>query len=272
MHYAVWYNRKINVSKENIIRQNVLLHFEGSDYLTKVWINGKYIGINEGGYSRFSFNIENYIKEGENDITVKVEDSLSKEQPRGKQRYKKESWKCWYIQTTGIWKTVWLEYVPINYLKSVKNTPDLDTETIRLEYETNILEKEFENNNFYIETEISFNEKILNNLESINSKHKLFAEGYKYEAQPIIMSEYGGIALNSEEGWGYGKQVKDENEFLERFNILTDIIKKIPYIKGGYCYTQLTDVQQEINGLVDENRNEKFSNKVKEKIKEINSN
>ena len=50
VHYAVWYNRKINVSKENIIRQNVLLHFEGSDYLTEVWINGKYIGINEGGY------------------------------------------------------------------------------------------------------------------------------------------------------------------------------------------------------------------------------
>lgn len=36
-----------------------------------------------------------------------------------------------------------------------------------------------------------------------------------YNGQPVIMSEYGGIALNSEEGWGYGKQVKDEKEFIE---------------------------------------------------------
>ena len=110
---------------------------------------------------------------------------------------------------------------------------------------------------------------IINNLQEYNSKHKLFAEGYKYEGQPIIMSEYGGTALNSEEGWGYGKQVRDENEFLERFSSITNVIKNIPYIVG-YCYTQLTDVQQEINGLVDENRNEKFSSKITEKIKKIN--
>ena len=50
---------------------------------------------------------------------------------------------------------------------------------------------------------------------------------------------------------------------------ITNVIKNIPYIVG-YCYTQLTDVQQEINGLVDENRNEKFSGKITEKIKKIN--
>ena len=93
IHYIVWYNRKIKITKEQIKDKKVILNFEGSDYKTKVWINGNYIGKHIGGYSRFSFDIENYIIEGENDITVKVEDSLSKEQPRGKQRYKKESWK-----------------------------------------------------------------------------------------------------------------------------------------------------------------------------------
>ena len=153
MHYVVWYNKKIHISKEN---KKAILHFEGSDYKTKIWINGKYIGTNEGGYHRFSFEIDKYIQEGENDITVKVEDSLAKEQPRGKQRYKKESWKCWYIQTTGIWKTVWIEYVPKYSIKNVKSTPNLDNRNIQLEYETNISEKELEENNFYIETEISF--------------------------------------------------------------------------------------------------------------------
>lgn len=94
VHYIVWYNRKINISKEQLQNNKVILNFEGSDYKTKVWINGKYIGENIGAYSRFSFDIEGYVIEGENDITIKVEDSLSKDQPRGKQRYKKESWGC----------------------------------------------------------------------------------------------------------------------------------------------------------------------------------
>ena len=111
--------------------------------------------------------------------------------------------------------------------------------------------------------------KVLNNMEKHNGKHKLFAERYRYNGQPVIMSEYGGIALDSEKGWGYGKQVANEDEFIQRFELLTKNIKKIPYI-SGYCYTQLTDVQQEINGLVDEHRNSKFSKKVEDKIKEIN--
>ena len=55
VHYVVWYNKKIHISKEN---KKAILHFEGSDYKTKIWINGKYIGTNEGGYHRFSFEID----------------------------------------------------------------------------------------------------------------------------------------------------------------------------------------------------------------------
>lgn len=517
VHYIVWYNRKINISKEQLQNNKVILNFEGSDYKTKVWINGKYIGENIGAYSRFSFDIEKYVMEGENDITIKVEDSLSKDQPRGKQRYKKESWKCWYIQTTGIWKTVWLEWVSKKYIKAVKITPK--TDKVQLEIETNLSEQDIEQQKYCIETEISFNGqilnsikeminnnyekikmnivkeginhdiqkwsvnspnlydityklycedkvidkvdsyfgireiaikgnkiflndeelylklildqgywkeahltppsenslikdiegvlafgyngirkhqkvederflywcdvkgvlvwgemancynfddnslqnftnewikvvkqnynhpsiitwvpineswgipevsicekeqnfatnlyyltksiddtrpvisndgwehtisdiitihdykqddellyqeysdkemKVLNNLEEYNGKHRLFANGYKYEGQPVIMSEYGGIAINSEEGWGYGKQVKDEKELIQRFTKLTNAIKNIPYI-SGYCYTQLTDVQQEINGLMDAERNYKIEPSI---IRDINN-
>ena len=517
VYYIVWYNRKINISKEQLQNNNVILNFEGSDYKTKIWINGNYIGENIGAYSRFSFDIEKYVMEGENDITIKVEDSLSKDQPRGKQRYKKESWKCWYIQTTGIWKTVWLEWVSKKYLKGVKITPK--TNKVQLEIEINLSEQDIKKQKYYIEIEISFNGqvlnrtkeiinnnyqkvetdivqegiehniqkwstdspnlydinyklyckdevidnvnsyfgireisikgnkiylneeelylklildqgywkeshltppneesliediesvlafgyngirkhqkvederflywcdvkgvlvwsemancynfddnslqdftnewirvvkqnynhpsiitwvpineswgipevsicekeqnfatslyyltkamdntrpvisndgwehtisdiitihdykqddellyqeytdkdmKVLNNLEEYNGKHRLFANGYKYEGQPVIMSEYGGIAINSEEGWGYGKQVKDEKELIERFTKLTKAIKNIPYIIG-YCYTQLTDVQQEINGLMDAERNYKIEPSI---IRNINN-
>lgn len=517
VHYIVWYNKKINIRKKEIENNKIILNFEGSDYKTKIWINGNYIGENIGAYSRFSFDIERYVVEGENDITIKVEDSLSKDQPRGKQRYKKESWKCWYIQTTGIWKTVWLERVSKKYLKRVKITPR--TDKVQLEIETNLSEQDIEKQKYYIETEISFNGqtlnntkeiinnnyekieinivkeginhniqkwsiknpnlydisyklycedkvidnvksyfgireiavkgnkiylneeelylklildqgywkeshltppneeslikdiesvlvfgyngirkhqkvederflywcdvkgvlvwsemancynfndkslqnftnewikvvkqnynhpsiitwvpineswgipevnicekeqnfantlyyltkamdntrpvisndgwehtisdiitlhdykqdeellyqeytdkdmKVLNNLKEYNGKHRLFANGYKYEGQPVIMSEYGGIAINSEEGWGYGKQVKDEKELVERFTKLTKAIKNIPYI-SGYCYTQLTDVQQEINGLMDVERNYKIEPSI---IRDINN-
>lgn len=92
--------------------------------LQKLWVNGKYVGSNVGGYHRFSFDITNFIVDGMNNFTIKVEDSLSKNQPRGKQRYKKDSFKCWYIQTTGIWKTIWIESVPkiILYLQRIHQT------------------------------------------------------------------------------------------------------------------------------------------------------
>lgn len=519
VHYIVWYNKIINISKEQIKDNKIIINFEGSDYITKVWVNGTYIGKNIGGYSRFSFDIEKYVVEGENNITVKVEDSLSKDQPRGKQRYKKESWGCWYVQATGIWKTVWLELTAKQYIKHVKITPQINENNVKLEVETNITEKNIEEANYYIEAEISFDgkilnstkelinndyqeteinisqddkehtiqkwspnnpnlydivyklyredtiidtvysyfgmreisieadkillnkesiylklildqgywkeshlappneesiikdidsilelgynavrkhqkiederflywcdvkgvlvwsemancyefntkslqafteewikvvkqhynhpsivtwvpineswgvpdvavdkkqqsfinslyyvtkaldgtrpvitndgwehtisdiitihdynqeweilvsiykekiEKILNNEEIDNKRHKIFAEGYSYKGQPIIMSEYGGIAINSDKGWGYGKQVRDEEEFIERFTNLTQAIQNMPQI-SGYCYTQLTDVQQEVNGLMDEERNYKIEPSI---IKDINS-
>ena len=66
--------------------------------------------------------------------------------------------------------------------------------------------------------------------------------------------------------WGYGNTVKDEAEFLERFDRITTAIKQLPYV-SGYCYTQVSDVQQEINGLLDENHEFKIA---PEKIREIN--
>ena len=155
IHKNIWYQKNINLQKN--YKLNTILHFEGSDFITKIWINGNYVGMNVGGYHRFSFDITNYLVEGNNNFTIKIEDSLSKSQPRGKQRYKKESWKCWYIQTTGIWKTIWLENVSKNHIVSSKITPDFDNKNINIELLTNI-----GNNKFEIETEISFDNEIIN--------------------------------------------------------------------------------------------------------------
>lgn len=157
IHENVWYSNTINLSINEDKR--TILHFEGSDFITKIWINGIYVGMNTGGYHRFSFDISYYILDGDNNITIKVEDSLSKSQPRGKQRYKSESFACWYIQTTGIWKTIWIENVPKNYIISAKNTPNYDDKNIDIELVTNINQNEIEN--YEIETEIKYNNEII---------------------------------------------------------------------------------------------------------------
>ena len=133
-------------------------------------------------YHRFSFDITKYVNNGKNNFTIKIEDSLSKSQPRGKQRYKNESFKCWYIQTTGIWKTLWLEIVSKNHIISAKNTPNYDEKNIEIELETSISE---DITNFEIETEILFDNKIIN-VQRQNIEDKIF----KYNMDVYIKNEH----------------------------------------------------------------------------------
>lgn len=132
-HPVVWYSRTLPL--ENRGDKRAVLHFEGSDYFTKVWINGNMVGTHSGGYTRFSFDITDYLISGENILTVRVEDSFDQMQPRGKQRWKNENFGCWYVQTTGIWKSVWLEYRSETYLESVKMTPRLADKALQLEWQ-----------------------------------------------------------------------------------------------------------------------------------------
>lgn len=520
-HDCVWYGRNLSLDGRQLESKRFVLHFEGSDFFTKVWVNGQFAGSHKGGYARFSFDITKYVHDGDNALVVKVEDSFDVQQPRGKQRWQKENFGCWYADTTGIWKTVWGEYVPQTCIANIKMTPDMDNDALELEYtmdagegvadsgleveaeisykgvtvsrtRTAILspcqrakadvflseEKELvwgicewspdnpclydisfilrkdgevvdqvgsyfamrdirihgsqillngrplyqrlildqgywkdshltppseealiediekiqalgynglrkhqkvEDERFLFWCDVKgmlvwsemaaayrytdyavqefvtewmeivrqnynhpciitwtpFNEswginkisakhsqqhfteavyhltksfdpcrpvivndgwehtvsdiitlhdyeekgedlkeryvkegnKILSGEVSHNGIFNAFAEGYEYKGQPVIISEYGGIAFdNNDEGWGYGNKVKDEEAFLQRFEKITAAVKEIPYV-CGYCYTQVTDVQQEVNGLMDAERHYKVD---PEKIAEIN--
>ena len=108
-HDFIWYHRTITVDGAKMEKNRYILHFEGSDFITKVWVNGAYAGSRRGGYARISFDITELVCDGENQLTVKVEDSYDPQQPRGKQRWVEKNFGCWYVQTTGIWNTVWSE-------------------------------------------------------------------------------------------------------------------------------------------------------------------
>ncbi|MGN7940522.1 glycoside hydrolase family 2 protein [Metabacillus sp. 22489] len=509
----VWYQKKIEIPPQ-YKNKKILLHFQAADYITKLWVNGMFVGERKGGQIAFSFNITDYLVESnELNIVVKNEDSQSCFQPRGKQRWMDNSYECWYVQTTGIWQTVWLEFLNEVHLQSVKITPNIDTESVEFTYELsgnpdpalvlrtsisfkgqqiktvdqsvirttqtfttnitsefhhwrvfhwspgapNLYDVEFtlmkddevidqvrsyfgmrkisiENGNVLLNNiplyqrlildqgywkdshltppseeailedidkvlEMGFNgvrkhmkvedqrflywadkkgllvwsemaatyefsdeavqsfteewlevvkqhynhpsiitwtpfneswgvkniytdrkqqkftegiyhltkaidsmrpvivndgwehtvsdiltlhdyveygdefvnrykdkQKIVNNEIAFNKFKHAMAQGYEYKGQPIIISEYGGIAFNSEKGWGYGDQVESEKDFLYRYESITQLIKDTSYI-SGYCYTQITDVQQEVNGLLNEEREPKVDVK---KIREIN--
>lgn len=77
----------------------------------------------------------------------------------------------------------------------------------------------------------------------------VYTAGYGYRGEPILISEFGGIAFDGEdEGWGYST-VSSSEEFLGRYEALISALLHSNTIHG-FCYTQLTDVEQEVNGLL----------------------
>lgn len=107
---VVWYARDIEVSEE-WARERLMLRIGASDHWTRVFVNGLEVGQNRGGYAPFAFDIAHAVKPGANWIVIRVEDSLSWSQPRGKQEGTTR-WPIDYDGVTGIWQTVWLEPLP----------------------------------------------------------------------------------------------------------------------------------------------------------------
>jgi len=85
-----------------------------------------------------------------------------------------------------------------------------------------------------------------------------FSKNQHYDGvKPMFVSEYGGIGWSVENGWSYGKGPRTEEEFIARYKGLTDALLDNPE-HMGFCYTQLTDVEQERNGLYYYDRRPKF--------------
>ncbi|MEJ7842320.1 MAG: sugar-binding domain-containing protein [Rubrobacter sp.] len=85
---------------------------------------------------------------------------------------------------------------------------------------------------------------------------RIYAPGHGYRGEPILVTEFGGIAFAGEEGgWGYST-VTDAGEFLGRYEAMIDALLACDPVKG-FCYTQLTDIEQEVNGLLTYDRRPK---------------
>lgn len=130
---AVWYRREITLTAEEIKNKKLFLNIGACDYSTEIWVNGKSACKHKGGYTPIKADITELVTEGNNIITICAEDDTRNPNiPRGKQSPFYDSVGCFYTRTTGIWQTVWLEFTPENYIKSVKFTTDAKTGVVVL--------------------------------------------------------------------------------------------------------------------------------------------
>lgn len=105
---ALWYNRTFDAMPTSGFK--TILNFEAVDYRCEVFVNGHSIGTHIGGNLPFSLDASGAVRNGANELVVRVEDSTDGAQLRGKQHLRPHG--IWYTRVSGIWQTVWIEQVP----------------------------------------------------------------------------------------------------------------------------------------------------------------
>ena len=109
---ALYYRRRFEYRKSD---KRLLLHFGAVDYECMVCLNGEVLGRHTGGYTPFTFDITETVKDGTNELTLRVTDpSETGSQASGKQTFHRGQ--IWYTPQSGIWQTVWMEEVPQSYI------------------------------------------------------------------------------------------------------------------------------------------------------------
>ena len=104
------------------------------------------------------------------------------------------------------------------------------------------------------------------------SGRSLYSDGYTYQGQPILVTEYGGVKYGAghddTKSWGYCQET-ELDAYILKYSELTKALQDSPLVQG-YCYTQLTDVEIEENGLLTYRREIKIPLETIRKINEGN--
>lgn len=136
---VLWYHTSLEIP-ESWDGDQILLHFGAVDWRADVWINDIQLGHHEGGYDGFSFDLTPFLKEGKQELVVRVWDPTDHgPQPRGKQVSNPRG--IWYTAVTGIWQTVWLEPVGgVKHITGLNYSPSPTTGRVEVTIEGEQLE------------------------------------------------------------------------------------------------------------------------------------
>lgn len=253
-HDLVWYRRSFSIPEE-WENKNIILNFGAVDYRGWIYINGELVTFHEGGNTPFSVDITHVLKDGENDLVVRVEDpSEDVTIPRGKQYWHEKSASIFYTRTTGIWQTVWLEPVEETRIDSIRWTPQIDQGDIV--FEADVVGK-IRNEPLEIDVTISFKGevvssdtyKILENYfkRSINIRNRftdrsnIHGNGWYWTPETpnlfdveITLRSNGKILDNMTSYFGMRKVSIDDGEFrLNNQKYYQKLILDQGYFPGG---------------------------------------
>lgn len=131
----LWYERRLIIDWIPMGKR-LLLNFGACDERCRVYVNDTLAGVHSGGYQAFSIDITDYIEVGKNTLRLCVQDkSDTSYHGRGKQALKNGG--MFYTAQSGLWQTVWCEWVPETYIQELRITPDYDRDSVILEITSN---------------------------------------------------------------------------------------------------------------------------------------
>ena len=116
----LFYRRDFSLQKQ---AGRLLLHVGAADQISDIYVNQIHVCHHEGGYEAFTADITEAVKEN-NQLLIRVQDDLNDQTfPYGKQTLKRGG--MWYTPVSGIWQTVWMEWVPEHYIEALDIQTDL---------------------------------------------------------------------------------------------------------------------------------------------------
>lgn len=132
---VLWYHRTIDI-QEVSKNKKCILHFGAVDQWCMVYVNQEQVGEHMGGYLPFCIDITKQLKIGLNHLEVCVTDeSDTSYHSRGKQKLDRGG--MFYTAQSGIWQTVWMEWVPKRYIEKLKIEPRYDSSEVLIELTLN---------------------------------------------------------------------------------------------------------------------------------------
>ncbi|NMA17756.1 MAG: glycoside hydrolase family 2 [Clostridiaceae bacterium] len=120
----LWYRRNVALP-EHVLGKRIFLHAGAIDQVCTIWINRKFLASHRDGYMPFSFELTDLLEQTGDDSTFEIVIAVMDPSdegllPFGKQKLKRGG--MWYTPVSGIWQTIWLEFLPANFLRDFKVT------------------------------------------------------------------------------------------------------------------------------------------------------
>lgn len=132
----LWYRRNVQISEDEYQthrakKDRLLLQFGAVDQECRVYWNGRLVGSHRGGYLAFTMEVTEFVRPGANELQVICTDeSDTGAEARGKQKLQPGG--MFYTAQSGIWQTVWMEWVPQRSVEWIKIMPQPDEGVVRI--------------------------------------------------------------------------------------------------------------------------------------------